>query len=198
MKLEKDRAVIETAEEASYQIPGFPCYYVSKHGNVYSKARDRIRRLAFGVTDGYLCFGPYDAKGCRRTLFLHRVLATLFVDNDCPLEKTQVNHIDGDKKNNQLENLEWVTPRENTRHANRLGLINKAKGQRNGSAKLKDSDIDYIRFIRMSGEKLSTIATRFGVTKQCISGVVNRKTYKTIGKTVGELRALLEWANANP
>lgn len=55
------------------------------------------------------------------TRFVHRLMAEAFIPN--PLNKKYVNHIDGDKKNNSLKNLEWVTHSENIRHAYRLGLI---------------------------------------------------------------------------
>lgn len=59
-------------------------------------------------------------EGRRRNCFIHRLLATHFIPN--PENKPQVNHIDGNKQNNSLTNLEWVTARENAVHAVKYGL----------------------------------------------------------------------------
>lgn len=56
-------------------------------------------------------------NGRPRSFSLHKLIALQFVPNDDPKNKAQVNHIDGNKLNNKVENLEWVTPKENMRHS---------------------------------------------------------------------------------
>lgn len=72
--------------------------------------------------DGYVQLTNKDKKasGGYSKFFVHRMVAELYVPN--PENKKYVNHIDGDKSNNHKSNLEWVTARENTMHAIKLGL----------------------------------------------------------------------------
>ena len=70
----------------------------------------------------------------RKKMRVHRIVALHFIPN--PENKTEVNHIDGTKKNNRAENLEWTTRQENAKHAKDLGLyIGKRK---NGGSRLQD------------------------------------------------------------
>lgn len=107
------------------KIPFFRGYEVSNRGRV------RSWRLA---VDGKpkllkLSGAPYLRVALRcgkRTVFrqVHRLVAQLFVDK-ADSAQTSVNHINGDKRDNRSENLEWVTPAENTKHAWRTGLMRK-------------------------------------------------------------------------
>lgn len=66
-------------------------------------------------------------NGQRKLCKVHRLVAKAFIDNS--EFKTQVNHIDGDKSNNKSDNLEWVTPSENTLHSYKMGLAKSSKGR---------------------------------------------------------------------
>ncbi|MDN8875546.1 HNH endonuclease, partial [Staphylococcus aureus] len=67
---------------------------------------------------------------------IHRLIMLTFTNK--PQDKNVINHIDGDKTNNTLDNLEWCTARENTIHAYRTGLAKGKKGNENSQGKLTD------------------------------------------------------------
>lgn len=123
-------------------IRGYSNYQVSNFGRVKSLSYRRTGKekiLSQKQTKcGYMAFWLYDS-GVRKMPLVHRLVAESFLPN--PEDKPQVNHIDGDKTNNQANNLEWVTQSENEKHAFRTGLkrkpINKYKvAQYNTDGKL--------------------------------------------------------------
>lgn len=94
-----------------------PNYEVSNFGRVRNK-KGHIIKLQVG-TYGYLQVN-LDFNGKNKTKKVHRLVAKAFIPN---IEnKPQVNHIDGNKKNNHINNLEWCTNRENVQHAFDIGL----------------------------------------------------------------------------
>lgn len=90
-------------------------YKVSSLGRVLSFIRYKEGRiLAQRVSnDGYLFIGLYDGDK-QKTYLIHRLIAIHFIDN--PEGLLQVNHINGDRRDNRLENLEWCSIRENLCH----------------------------------------------------------------------------------
>lgn len=93
-------------------------YLVSTDGRVKSSKSGRI--LTQGITHrGYMKVHLCDSDK-ERNVFVHRLVAEAFIPN--PENKPQVNHIDGNKLNNNVENLEWSTPLENVRHSWKNGL----------------------------------------------------------------------------
>lgn len=96
-------------------------YKVSNYGNVWSDKSNKTLRPAKGGS-GYLFVG-FSKRGSTsvKQYDIHRLVAKAFLKQDDP-DKSEVNHIDGDKLNNNLTNLEWVTRSENRKHAYRTGL----------------------------------------------------------------------------
>ena len=90
--------------------------------------------------------------------------------------KLQVNHKDGNKSNNKLENLEYMTCKENHNHATRIGLRN-IKGSSNGNSKLKIKDVWYIYNTQISAKQ---IAKQFKVTAELIYMIRNKKAWRWI------------------
>ena len=105
-------------------IPGYEgLYSISTSGIVYSHRRSTAMKQ-FKNFGGYmqvtLC-----VNRCRQTLSVHRLVALTFIPN--PYGLPQVNHIDGNKQNNRVDNLEWCSQSENMQHAYETGLVKSTK-----------------------------------------------------------------------
>ena len=105
--------------ETFVKIEGFEKYEVSNLGKVRNIKSGRILKPHLNH-NGYLKHHLY-RHDKQKELFLHRILAIAFIDN--PGKKPQVNHIDENKLNNDLSNLEWCTGRENLVHGTRTKRV---------------------------------------------------------------------------
>lgn len=171
-------------------------YQVSNYGRVKSligtnqKPREKI--LTPGVNpQGYLhvslCVNRR-MKGYR----VHRLVAEEFIPN--PENKKEVNHIDGDKKNNTVDNLEWVTPKENMRHASINGLLNN-KGKNNPmygktGSKCKNSKKVVCLTTNEVFESIKEAEEHYQTSRNCISSCLRNKQKTTTSKKTGQK---LEW-----
>lgn len=165
-------------------------YWVTRNGSVITTNWRNAGKVRFVLPaidkKGYSRVGLM-VSGRLCTFKVHRLVATAYLPN--PHNKPQVNHIDGNKSNNSIENLQWVTGSENMKHAIRSGLVkmcspvNKVpkKGELNGCHKLTEKDVIKIRMEyqpRKVGRR--DLANRYGVTESCIKDVVERRSWKHI------------------
>ena len=90
-------------------------YEVSNHGNVRSLKYGKIRYLKPANNGNGYYFVNLSKNGIVKSFKVHRLVANAFIDN--PLNLPQINHIDEDKTNNKVENLEWCNGRYNTRYS---------------------------------------------------------------------------------
>lgn len=117
-------------------------------------------------------------NGVNRTVKVHRIVAETFIPN--PNNLPQVNHIDGNKQNNRVGNLEWCTQSQNMKHACQMGLKS-LKGEKNPAHKLIKGDVEFIRKnYTPRHHELGTIglAKRFGVHRKTISRIITQSHWK--------------------
>jgi hypothetical protein len=156
-------------------IQGWEQYEISSFGRVksFKGRKDRILK-SWSFSDGYsqvtLC-----NRGFNTGKSIHRLVAEAFIPN--PENKPQVNHINGIKTDNRVENLEWVTPEENMIHAYLAGLIK--EGSKHYNSKLNDEQVSKMRNLYRTGNySQRDLAKKFGTTQANVSNVISGKTWK--------------------
>lgn len=154
------------------QIDRYPNYWVSTYGRVYSVKRGIILK-PFHDSWGYLNVVLRNENGGHTTK-VARLVALAFIPNPC--NKEQVNHIDGDKENNHVENLEWATCSENIRHAVATGL-NDHSSYNAGKQKKRVRDAD----TGVVFESISECARKLGCTDKNVIGYFRRNGRYCVG-----------------
>jgi hypothetical protein len=109
-----------------YQLDGSSHCYINTAGAVLSTGNRRPAFLKQQDNNGYKQVSIKLDTGGRGFPYVHRLVAARFIPN--PEGKPDVNHIDGNKGNNDVRNLEWCTESENTRHAYATGLMKAKQG----------------------------------------------------------------------
>ena len=148
------------------KIEGQPHYSISNTGIVRSDRYNRVLKsnnynTRTGKNDGYANLA---IKG--KNYKIHRLLALTFIPN--PENKECVNHIDGDKTNNSLDNLEWCTYKENMEHARDEGLLNDNLSIRVRATK-GDEVIDFPSVIEARRQGYS-----WWMIDQCVKGIKDK------------------------
>lgn len=159
--------------------PKDPNYSVSEDGLVLSNKTRKIISPSPNKK-GY----PTVTLTGKLSKTVHRIVAETYLPN--LNNKPQVNHIDGDKTNNSVSNLEWATAKENMRHASLNGLINTEKckensqGERNNASKLTNNNVIKIRKLIDVGIEDSIIAELYNVSKDTIRYIRCGRTWKNV------------------
>lgn len=164
------------------EIKDFPKYFIDEKGFVISRRRRIELSLKPTISRGYLTFFLYIGNYKYKHVSLHRLLASQFIPN--PDNKPCVNHKDGNKLNNNLNNLEWCTYSENNKHAYKLRLMNK-EGSNNQMSKLSENDIYSIRYcfskLNMSQNKFSSYLSQvYPVSSRQIRRIISRTDWRYI------------------
>lgn len=176
------------------EVEGFKYYEVSNKGRVRSwrdcneGKREEPRILKAGTTKaGYKLVSFWDNDNKKHHSFnVHRLVAEAFIPN--PENKPYVNHSDSDRSNNTVNNLEWVTAKENNTHAMEAGRMDLSgledrKGETHGMSKLtREAVIDIKKTARDNGYfyGLKELAEKYDVSTTTIQYVVNGHTWKHV------------------
>lgn len=175
-------------EEIWKDIEGYEgCYQVSNLGRIKSLSRkvkvqnnhtrttkEKIISPIIQAT-GYsvICLGQHNPK------LIHRLVAIAFIPNFD--NKRTVNHINGIKTDNRLENLEWATYSENMVHAFENSLNTSIKGESRWNSKLTEDDVcQILQLNSMYGLKQKMIAKEYGISTGMVNVIFKRKAWKHI------------------
>jgi hypothetical protein len=171
-------------------IPEFEGYYqISNSGRLKRLERQvkcKNRPNGFHIKEkilsscndgkGYV-MGYLEVDGEKIARRIHRLVLITFRGIDP--QKPQVNHINGIKSDNRLENLEWCTQYENVQHARKNGLFNDAVGERNGWAKLTEKDILEIRRLKRETNIMNKdLCIKYKISNGQMSQIVTGKSWK--------------------
>ena len=151
-------------------------YMIDDNGNIWSPYRGGKYLHPSPTQKGYYRIVLQTSKG-RKTFQLHRlVLETFNPIENC--ENLEVNHIDGDKSNNKLENLEWCTGSFNVKHSLETGLKTPARGENISGSKLTEQQVlEICNLLKNSNLSLQDIGNKFGVSKHCIFDIKRKKSW---------------------
>lgn len=146
-----------------------PWYYVSDHGNMYSYNKQRLMNPTISH-DGYkVCtVRTFDGRGI--TVYIHRMeMLTFKYEPGC--EELDIDHVDCNKLNNYITNLEWVTTAENTRRAAKNGLL--LCGEDASWTKVTNQEVHEICKLYVSGYGITSIARIIGCGLDSVFRVVH-------------------------
>lgn len=158
--------------QKTYEFDGKQ-YLVFSNGDIYGPMGVKLKHRP--NHDGYATVTMGREK--RTTIFVHRLVANLFLPN--PNGLSDVDHLDGDRMNPSLENLEWVTHTENIRRAHEKGMYSgRFVGENNPKAKLTAEAVMKLRSEYQSGNTIMELHRQYGIPWTTIFNVVKRLTWK--------------------
>ncbi len=145
-------------------------YEVTREGQVINKHTGHTLKPKHNTT--HYCYVRIGGKN----YLIHRLVAEKYIPN--PENKPQVNHKDGNKDNNHVDNLEWTTAKENKTHAVDHELV--ASGTQIVHSRLTEEDVRFIRANAKKTMKIKDLAAKYHVSVRTISNIVNHRTWNHI------------------
>lgn len=161
-------------------------YEVSSYGRVRSIDRKVNSRSGLRTVKGQMLKLQTDKDGYKKAMLyckqkckiyrVHRLVALAFIPN--PNSKSDVNHINGVKYNNSIENLEWATKSENRQHAFDSGLQFGKKGEDSVVSKLTEKEVrEIVDLYKTDLYSTEELADKFNISQAQANRIVNRETW---------------------
>lgn len=164
-------------KEGFFEIDENGCIWKTYDGRSANKRSKNIKRAEFIDDRGYLViFISINKK--RYFCKAHRLVYAYF-KNELVGER-EINHIDGNKTNNNINNLELSNRSDNIKHAFKTGLIKLPKGSKNNFSKLTEIQVMEIRKLRNENTTVKELSKMFNISKTNIIDIINRKLWKHI------------------
>lgn len=184
--------------EVWVKVPMFDGYEISNYARVRSLSRDvSINRKGWTKVkrEGRILKQYPDGSGyvkvilrlnkVSKNMVVHRLMCMAFKGMPENYKQLNVNHIDGNKKNNLIENLEWCTAKENKRHAAKNNMVYRPCGEKCPFSKLKQSDVIAIRMAAKNGKvNRKEIAKEFNTTAGNVWLILRNKTWTHLNEAI--------------
>lgn len=156
-------------------------YYINVKGELFTD--NGKTKMKDALKNGYVKNCLILKNGSQRFYFRHRLMMICFNYRD-DYQNFQVNHLDGNKLNNSLENLEWCTNQENRIHAVKIGLAASLKGEENPASKLLESQVIDIIQDLLNHVPYSEICKKYNCSKSTVSAIKNKRNWYYLTKNI--------------
>ncbi len=146
-------------------------YYITEDGRVFRDGKQRKNSIVKGYSRIIL-----STNGIKKNHLVHRMVAEVYIPN--PDNKPEVNHDNGIKSDNRVDNLEWNTTKENQQHSRRV--LKNNIGINNGLNKLSEEEVRYIKKHYIPRHKefgQRALGRKFNVSQPVIGDILNNKTW---------------------
>ncbi len=167
------------------QLKNYSKYVIKSNGEIYSLYKNITMNQVLQERIGYYRIQLKADDGTKNTLLVHRLVALAFIPN--PENKPEVNHIDGNKLNNDVSNLEWTTKHENMKHAHLLKLRDN-NGTGNPRNLLTEKEVLDIYDKLLDGARVSDLATSYNVSRPTISDIKAKRNWQELLSDLPDIR----------
>lgn len=154
-------------------------YRVDKHGNVFSfKSKHLLKLKPLIGRDGYLYINTY-SKGKNKRVVIHRLVAEAYITKK--EGKNCVNHIDGNKQNNCVLNLEWVNHSENHLHAYAIGIRKRRFGNNATNLSINEKIARRIKiYLFVKNFSQTQVSNKLNVNREIVRSIFRGLTWKNV------------------